>query len=287
LPNTTWEAATGNESEALKTAYQLMGARVYIPALGRFAQLDPRVGGSANGYDYANQDPVNNSDPSGNASENWLVNGLTGLASFATGLLAGLFTRSATVGALVGAITGAAVTGISHAIEYLATGQTEFSAARLGISVLAGALGGGIVGRVKWAKAQNSSEGNVNRLSTTLDDVVENQSIGESSYTSGWTGKFSEKMNLKFAEMEKAAAKNPPQAVLKSKPPLPVPSAVRQNQAPLGTDLMKEGMVVQYRAVIAKGATLDGIGGGALRPKSVGADPSFDTLLARAFDGLS
>jgi len=85
-------------------------------------------------------------------------------------LIAGLFTRSATVGALVGAITGAAVTGLSHAIEFWVTGQTEFSAVRLGISVLAGALGGGIVGKVKWAKAQNSSSGNVNKLSTSLDD---------------------------------------------------------------------------------------------------------------------
>jgi RHS repeat-associated protein len=170
LPNTTWEAATGNESEALKTAYQLMGARVYIPALGRFAQLDPRVGGSANGYDYANQDPVNYSDPSGNATDTGMANIFTGLASFATGLIAGLFTRSATVGALVGAITGAAVTGISHAIEFWVTGQTEFSATRLGISILAGAFGGGIGGRVKWAKAQNSSSGNVNRVSTTIDD---------------------------------------------------------------------------------------------------------------------
>lgn len=162
LPNTTWEAATVNESEMLKTPYQLMGARVYIPALGRFAQLDPKVGGSANGYDYANQDPVNSSDPSGNESENWLINGLTGLASFAVGALAGAFTRSAMVGVLVGAVAGAAVAGLSHGIEYLVTGQTEFSAARLGISILAGALGGGIVGRVKWAKAQNQSGGNVN-----------------------------------------------------------------------------------------------------------------------------
>jgi len=161
LPNTTFEAATGNETEALKTAYQMMGARVYIPALGRFIQLDPKVGGSANGYDYANQDPVNNTDPSGNESENWLITGLTALASMGIAALVAP-ARGALVGMLVGAVTGAVVAGASHLIEYAITGQTEFSAVRMGLSILAGAAGGGIAGRVKWSRAQNRAAGNVN-----------------------------------------------------------------------------------------------------------------------------
>lgn len=43
-----------------------MGDRVYLPKVGRFLQVDPLDGGSANAYDYANQDPVNLSDLSGN-----------------------------------------------------------------------------------------------------------------------------------------------------------------------------------------------------------------------------
>ena len=47
---------------------QLMGARVYNPSSGRFLQTDPVPGGSANDYDYANQDPVNGFDLGGTYS---------------------------------------------------------------------------------------------------------------------------------------------------------------------------------------------------------------------------
>ena len=160
LPSTTFEATSGNETESLKTTYQLMGARVYIPALGRFAQLDPKVGGSANGYDYVNQDPVNNTDPSGLENENWLINGIAALASLVTAALVAP-ARGALVGMAVGALAGVVWTGVAHAYEFATTGQTSFSVARLGLSVLAGAVGGGIRGRVKWSNAQKQAAGNV------------------------------------------------------------------------------------------------------------------------------
>jgi len=49
----------------LPTGIINMGARAYIPQLGRFEQTDPQPGGSANAYAYTNDDPVNQADLSG------------------------------------------------------------------------------------------------------------------------------------------------------------------------------------------------------------------------------
>lgn len=157
LPSTTWEAATGNETEALRTPYQLMGARVYLPMLGRFVQLDPKIGGSANSYDYVNQDPVDYNDPSGNESDNWLITGLAAVAATAASALLAP-ARGFLVGAVVGAVAGAVVAGVATGIEYAATGDTSFSVARFGLSILTGAVAGGIAGRVKWAKAAGGAK---------------------------------------------------------------------------------------------------------------------------------
>ena len=43
----------------------LMGVRLYYPATGRFLQVDPIPGGSANAYDYVSQEPATHYDLGG------------------------------------------------------------------------------------------------------------------------------------------------------------------------------------------------------------------------------
>lgn len=45
-----------------------MGVRSYIPGIGRFTSVDPVDGGSANAYEYAYQDPIDNRDLTGEIS---------------------------------------------------------------------------------------------------------------------------------------------------------------------------------------------------------------------------
>ncbi|MCA1704220.1 MAG: hypothetical protein LC808_13530, partial [Actinobacteria bacterium] len=45
-----------------------MGARPYVPSLGRFLETDPVDGGSANDYEYASGDPINGLDLDGRRS---------------------------------------------------------------------------------------------------------------------------------------------------------------------------------------------------------------------------
>ncbi len=63
-PKYSWLGSEQRPTE-LPTGIISMGARGYIPQLGRFEQTDPQPGGSVNAYAYTFDDPVNSSDPSG------------------------------------------------------------------------------------------------------------------------------------------------------------------------------------------------------------------------------
>lgn len=63
----SWLGTKGRRTQ-LPSGVVQMGMRSYIPALGRFLTRDPVHGGSANAYDYADQDPVNNFDLTGECS---------------------------------------------------------------------------------------------------------------------------------------------------------------------------------------------------------------------------
>ncbi len=60
----------GTETDGANTL-MLMGARLYNPVTGRFLQVDPVFGGSANAYDYVGQDPLNAGDLDGECGFCW------------------------------------------------------------------------------------------------------------------------------------------------------------------------------------------------------------------------
>lgn len=63
-PKYSWLGAIELPTE-LPSGVVAMGARSYVPQLGRFLQPDPQPGGSANAYSYTFGDPVDTTDPSG------------------------------------------------------------------------------------------------------------------------------------------------------------------------------------------------------------------------------
>lgn len=63
-PKHSWLGTTERSTE-LPSGVIAIGARSYVPQIGRFLQTDPVPGGSANAYTYTMGDPVNSADPSG------------------------------------------------------------------------------------------------------------------------------------------------------------------------------------------------------------------------------
>ena len=156
-PDLTWRASEGNETMALALPVVAMGARVYVPALGRFIQVDPVVGGSANSYDYANQDPTSFSDPSGNAPEgrDWIGLGLVAVGSAVVSLFVGA-KMGAQAGMAMGAIVGALLGVTNMVAQGLTGGDFMMGVASILAGVLAGVAAGGIAGKVKFVKATKS-----------------------------------------------------------------------------------------------------------------------------------
>jgi RHS repeat-associated protein len=64
-PRYAWLGGKRRDSGDALAGIVLMGVRLYSPTLGRFLQVDPVPGGSANDYDYVYQDPINRSDLAG------------------------------------------------------------------------------------------------------------------------------------------------------------------------------------------------------------------------------
>ncbi|GAA0592893.1 hypothetical protein GCM10010394_22720 [Streptomyces crystallinus] len=114
-----------------------MGARVYLPVLGRFLQVDPVPGGSANDYDYVDADPINGLD-------------LAGTFSWKSVVRAG--TTAAEVVAFVPGPVGTVASGVAVAGQ-LAQGNKKAAA----MDALGMVPGGKLAGTVAKSAAKESS----------------------------------------------------------------------------------------------------------------------------------
>jgi len=156
IPRTTpsprygWLGAKQRETDDL-TGIMLMGVRLYVPAMGRFLQVDPVPGGSANDYDYANQDPINAFDLNG---EWWGWRRTLRVGAWVGGF-AGALACGASI--VCGALVGAAAAAASYSASYAGTRRWRWRRFAVHTAVGAGlgaleAWGAGRAANSRWLR---------------------------------------------------------------------------------------------------------------------------------------
>ncbi len=152
-PRYGWLGAKERSRDTL-SGLTLMGVRLYDPSLGRFLQTDPVPGGSDNPYDYAQQDPINDFDLSGQWGWRKWAKGALAVTAVVGGLACG---ASVVCGVAVGAAAGLAMYSAGHA----GTSSWSWRGAGLatGIGGLSGLTWGGATSRIGWRFGSKNASG--------------------------------------------------------------------------------------------------------------------------------
>ena len=209
-PETGFDGANGVATETFAIDLTLMGDRVYIPSIHSFTTLDPTFNGGTSPYNYANADPINLDDPTGNATwdfkfwtaDFWKVDNYgmwasIGILAFVAGLVIGAVVAFAggtigtaiAIGAVVGMIIGGGMAGASaYNSGYTPEDREFWGYVTLGMAI--GGVAGGLGGGAGFTAAQktmtayratmstsrlsiaSSSKHSLDRFSITRNDIM-------------------------------------------------------------------------------------------------------------------
>ena len=142
-----WQSGHGASTLRLATPLVIIGSRVYTPDGGRWLEPDPSLNGSTNAYEYAIGDPINQVDPSGNASWGWLIGAVVAtvvglsIGAVTAGVGGGLAAQVA-FGVVAGAVSGAG----GEVATQLTDNGGEFDGIDWGSVGIAAGIGGAVGG---------------------------------------------------------------------------------------------------------------------------------------------
>lgn len=134
-----WQGGSQRSGQALGGQI-LMGARSYNTSTGRFSQVDSVFGGSANAYDYGNQNPLTGFDPAGTStwgscsSSTYYRTCSIYLSEYRTTMLIDALVWGATVAgacaaagllSIIGSVAGT-VCGVISAVAYVAAATLDW-----------------------------------------------------------------------------------------------------------------------------------------------------------------
>jgi RHS repeat-associated protein len=169
-----WHGASGVNTLPLTVTLMEMGARTYVPALGRFLESDPVVNGGANPYAYANGDPVNGHDTTG-TTDKWWAPLIGAVVAVVVGVVIGVATAGVGTAAAIGwGIAAAAIGGALGEVttELINTGTVDIKAVGYSAAIDA-ALAAVTFGAARFFKGRQLAKAGAGRAGPIAADVQE------------------------------------------------------------------------------------------------------------------